>query len=96
MTFAWNASTDNVGVAFYDIYHDGQQMKTVSGSTLSTSLTVVRAPPGACTSTRGTPPATSRRPAPPCRSPRRSARSTRRRRPHRSSSPVRRRAPPSR
>ncbi|MET8090505.1 PQQ-dependent sugar dehydrogenase [Micromonospora sp. NPDC005220] len=44
VTFAWNASTDNVGVAFYDIYHDGQQMKTVSGSTLSTSLTVV---PGA-------------------------------------------------
>ena len=41
VTFAWNASSDNVGVAFYDIYHDGQQMKTVSGSTLSTSLTVV-------------------------------------------------------
>ncbi|MFB9680989.1 PQQ-dependent sugar dehydrogenase [Streptosporangium vulgare] len=41
VTFAWNASTDNVGVAFYDIYHDGQQMKTVSGTTLSTGLTVV-------------------------------------------------------
>ncbi|WP_329101340.1 PQQ-dependent sugar dehydrogenase [Micromonospora sp. NBC_01699] len=41
VTFAWNAATDNVGVAFYDIYHDGQQMRTVSGSTLSTSLTVV-------------------------------------------------------
>ncbi|MEU4833907.1 PQQ-dependent sugar dehydrogenase [Streptosporangium sp. NPDC023615] len=44
VTFAWNAATDNVGVAFYDVYHDGQQMKTVSGTTLSTSLTVV---PGA-------------------------------------------------
>src|SRR5881394_277551 len=41
VTFAWNASTDNVGVAFYDIYHDGQSMKSVSGTTLSTSLTVV-------------------------------------------------------
>ncbi|MCZ4098726.1 MULTISPECIES: PQQ-dependent sugar dehydrogenase [Streptomyces] len=41
VTFAWNASSDNVGVAFYDVYHDGQLMKSVSGSTLSTSLTVV-------------------------------------------------------
>ena len=41
VTFAWNASTDNVGVAFYDVYHDGQLMKSVSGTTLSTSLTVV-------------------------------------------------------
>jgi glucose/arabinose dehydrogenase len=41
VTFSWNASTDNVGVAFYDVYHDGQSMKSVSGSTLSTSLTVV-------------------------------------------------------
>ena len=32
VTFAWNASTDNVGVAFYDIYHDGQQMTSVSGT----------------------------------------------------------------
>jgi glucose/arabinose dehydrogenase len=39
VTFAWNASTDNVGVAFYDVYHDGQLMKSVTG--LSTSLTVV-------------------------------------------------------
>ena len=31
----------HVGVAFYDIYHDGQLMTSVSGSTLSTSLTVV-------------------------------------------------------
>ncbi len=41
VTFAWNAATDNVGVAFYDVYHDGQQMKSVSGTTLSTTLTVV-------------------------------------------------------
>ncbi|GLY93980.1 hypothetical protein Acsp02_12360 [Actinoplanes sp. NBRC 103695] len=40
-TFAWNASADNVGVAFYDIFHDGQLMKSVGGTTLSTSLTVV-------------------------------------------------------
>ncbi|MFG1654562.1 PQQ-dependent sugar dehydrogenase [Micromonospora sp. NPDC049275] len=44
VTFAWNASTDNVAVAFYDIYHDGQLMTSVSGSTLSAGLTVV---PGA-------------------------------------------------
>ena len=41
VTFAWDAATDNVGVAFYDVYHDGQLMTSVSGSTLSTSLTVV-------------------------------------------------------
>lgn len=41
VTFAWDASTDNVGVAFYDVYHDGQLMTSVSGTTLSTSLTVV-------------------------------------------------------
>ncbi|MFI5907906.1 PQQ-dependent sugar dehydrogenase [Dactylosporangium sp. NPDC051541] len=41
VTFAWNASSDNVGVAFYDVYHDGQLMKSVPGGTLSTGLTVV-------------------------------------------------------
>ncbi|MFI5589544.1 PQQ-dependent sugar dehydrogenase [Amycolatopsis sp. NPDC051758] len=41
VTFSWNAATDNVGVAFYDVYHDGQLMKSVGGSTLSTNLTVV-------------------------------------------------------
>jgi len=41
VTFAWDASIDNVGVASYDVYHDGQLMKSVSGMTLSTSLTVV-------------------------------------------------------
>ncbi|WP_164001802.1 lectin [Pyxidicoccus caerfyrddinensis] len=44
VTLSWTGSTDNVGVAFYDIYHDGQQMKSVDGSARSTSLTVV---PGA-------------------------------------------------
>ncbi|MCS7482499.1 PQQ-dependent sugar dehydrogenase [Umezawaea endophytica] len=41
VTFAWNASTDDVGVVFYDVYHDGQLMKSVNGATLSTSLPVV-------------------------------------------------------
>jgi glucose/arabinose dehydrogenase len=41
VTFAWNASTDNVAVAFYDVFHDGQLVKSVGGTTLSTSLTVV-------------------------------------------------------
>ena len=40
VTLSWTASTDNVGVAFYDIYHDGQKITSVSGSTLSTALTV--------------------------------------------------------
>lgn len=44
VTFAWNAATDNVAVAFYDIYHDGQLMTSVPGSTTSARLTVV---PGA-------------------------------------------------
>ncbi|ROS31739.1 PQQ-dependent sugar dehydrogenase [Cellulomonas sp. PhB150] len=41
VTFSWNASTDDVGVVAYDVFHDGQLMKSVSGTTLSTSLTVV-------------------------------------------------------
>lgn len=41
VTFAWNAATDNVGVTAYDVYHDGQLMTSVSGSTLSTNLSVV-------------------------------------------------------
>ncbi|WP_375399888.1 PQQ-dependent sugar dehydrogenase [uncultured Amnibacterium sp.] len=41
VTFAWNAASDNTGVAFYDVYHDGQLIKSVSGTTLSTGLTVV-------------------------------------------------------
>ncbi|NVJ20757.1 PQQ-dependent sugar dehydrogenase [Myxococcus sp. AM011] len=43
-TLTWSPSTDNQGVAFYDIYHDGQHMKAVSGAVVSTDLTVV---PGA-------------------------------------------------
>jgi glucose/arabinose dehydrogenase len=39
--FAWDASTDNVAVTNYDIFHDGQLIKSVGGSTTSTSLTVV-------------------------------------------------------
>jgi glucose/arabinose dehydrogenase len=41
VTFAWDASTDNVAVTNYDVFHDGQLIKTVNGSTTSTSLTVV-------------------------------------------------------
>jgi glucose/arabinose dehydrogenase len=39
--FAWDAATDNVGVAYYDVYHDGQLMTSVSGATRSTTLSVV-------------------------------------------------------
>ena len=35
VTIAWTASTDNVGVAGYDIYHDGQLCAQVGGSTLT-------------------------------------------------------------
>ncbi len=41
VTFAWDASTDNAGVVAYDIYHDGQFIKSVDARTLSTTLTVV-------------------------------------------------------
>ncbi len=44
VTFAWSASSDDVGVAFYDIYHDGQLITSVPGTALSAELTVV---PGA-------------------------------------------------
>ena len=44
VTLAWTASTDNVGVAFYDIYHDGQLMTSVAGTTVSAALTLT---PGA-------------------------------------------------
>jgi glucose/arabinose dehydrogenase len=40
-TLSWTASTDDVGVAFYDVYHDGQLMKSVDGATLSTGVTLV-------------------------------------------------------
>jgi glucose/arabinose dehydrogenase len=40
----WNASSDDVGVAFYDIYRDGQLLTTVNGNVLTAALTLV---PGA-------------------------------------------------
>ncbi|HEU4325065.1 MAG TPA: PQQ-dependent sugar dehydrogenase [Roseiflexaceae bacterium] len=40
-TFAWDAATDNTGVAAYDVFHDGQFVTSVGGTTLSTSITVV-------------------------------------------------------
>lgn len=43
-TLSWKAATDNVGVAYYDIYRDGQALGTVNASTLSTRLTLT---PGA-------------------------------------------------
>ncbi|MEU4397075.1 PQQ-dependent sugar dehydrogenase [Micromonospora orduensis] len=42
VTLAWSASRDNVGVAFYDIYHDGQLVTAVSGTTLTATLTAVQ------------------------------------------------------
>ncbi|MFI9818203.1 PQQ-dependent sugar dehydrogenase [Saccharothrix variisporea] len=44
VTFSWSASTDDVGVAFYDVYHDGQLVTSVPGTALSANLTVT---PGA-------------------------------------------------
>jgi glucose/arabinose dehydrogenase len=42
VTLSWYASRDNVGVAFYDIYHDGQLVTSVSGRTLTATLSVVQ------------------------------------------------------
>jgi glucose/arabinose dehydrogenase len=39
ITVAWTASTDNVGVTGYDVFHDGQLCQTVSGTTLTGSCT---------------------------------------------------------
>ena len=39
--FGWEAATDNVGVAFYDVYHDGQLMTSVPGTARTAALTVV-------------------------------------------------------
>jgi len=35
VTVKWTASTDNVGVTGYDVYHDGQLCDSVSGTTLT-------------------------------------------------------------
>jgi glucose/arabinose dehydrogenase len=40
----WKASTDNVGVAYYDVYRDGQALGTVNGSALTAQLALT---PGA-------------------------------------------------
>jgi hypothetical protein len=44
VTLSWTAATDDMSVSAYDIYHDGQFMTSVPGTSLSTTLTVV---PGA-------------------------------------------------
>lgn len=41
VTLTWGASTDNVGVTAYDLYHDGQLVKTVAGTVRQTTLDVV-------------------------------------------------------
>ncbi len=43
-TLSWQASTDNVAVAAYDIFRDGQALGTVSGTTLSSAIVLT---PGA-------------------------------------------------
>lgn len=40
VTLTWNAATDDVGVVAYDIYHDGQKVTTVDGSTLTARVEV--------------------------------------------------------
>ncbi|MFF3853639.1 PQQ-dependent sugar dehydrogenase [Micromonospora sp. NPDC002575] len=42
VTLAWSASRDDVGVANYDVYHDGQLVTSVGGSTLTATLTVAQ------------------------------------------------------
>jgi glucose/arabinose dehydrogenase len=39
VTLTWDAATDNVGIASYEIYHQGQHMKTVPGNSVTTSVT---------------------------------------------------------
>ena len=40
-TLSWTGSTDNVAVAFYDVYHDGQLIGSPDGNARSTALTLV-------------------------------------------------------
>jgi glucose/arabinose dehydrogenase len=40
--FSWDAATDNVGVAFYDVFHDGQLITSVNGSTLTAHIVAVQ------------------------------------------------------
>jgi glucose/arabinose dehydrogenase len=39
LTLTWGASTDNVGVVAYDIFHDGTQIDTAPGNTTTRNLT---------------------------------------------------------
>ncbi|MEU9886633.1 PQQ-dependent sugar dehydrogenase [Sphaerisporangium sp. NPDC051011] len=39
LTLSWGASTDNVGVAAYDIYHDGNKLAEAPGNVTSRALT---------------------------------------------------------
>ncbi|WP_343449437.1 PQQ-dependent sugar dehydrogenase [Micromonospora oryzae] len=42
VTLTWSAARDDVGVANYDVYHDGQLVTSVGGSTLTATLTVAQ------------------------------------------------------
>jgi glucose/arabinose dehydrogenase len=41
VSLSWSAATDDVGVDAYDIYHDGQLVRSVPGTTTSATLPVV-------------------------------------------------------
>jgi len=41
VTFAWDASSDAVGVTAYDVFHDGQRITSVGGDVRSTAVTLV-------------------------------------------------------
>ena len=43
VALAWTAATDNVGVTAYDVYQQGQLVKSVGGSTVSTTVTGLNA-----------------------------------------------------
>lgn len=40
-TLSWTGSTDNVAVTAYDVFHDGQLMRTLDGNARSAALTLV-------------------------------------------------------
>ncbi|WP_431894421.1 PQQ-dependent sugar dehydrogenase [Micromonospora haikouensis] len=42
VTLTWSAARDDVGVTSYDVYHDGQLVTSVGGSTLTATLTVAQ------------------------------------------------------
>ena len=41
VTLTWSASTDDVGVTAYDVYHDGQLVRSVAGGTRQVTVDVV-------------------------------------------------------